>query len=473
MELLPGSRLVITSSSPSQQVCFLSTGSALFKVNKRTHGQKFEIRTHCASCRVIGTIFRVDALGDSLTTLSVYQGRVKLTPLHGAQGAEAFVETGRQLTVGPKAQPFARRLTPAAAPIHDISVLGMLLDPTAAGDGLLDIDSQPEGAKVLIDGAMAGKAPLLVKKPRGAYSVVVCAEGYAPWNATVVLDADLVCEVHAHLSSLASAGKPASRMRRPSAPVARILDRQEQCEAELQLMPDYVEALVDISSGEYQQALEIFDSLSNSGLVDIKARTCLMDKVNACYSRLGDFEKASEALEDRYQKVSTPQDKGQLLWEMATMRANCLGDYQGAEMALVEFLILQPNALWAHSAYGKLAEIQYYLNKYDVAAETYAKQIATFPDDPDIDKSMFNLACILGQDLNKYEKAARWYSRLIDSFHASKYRAAAFFRRGECEMQMGRKAEAERDFRSYLQMSPDGTWRETCFANISKINSLQ
>jgi tetratricopeptide (TPR) repeat protein len=198
-----------------------------------------------------------------------------------------------------------------------------------------------------------------------------------------------------------------------------------------------------------------------------------MDKVNACYSKLGDFEKASEALEDRYQKASTPQDKGQLLWEMATMRANCLGDYQGAEMALVELLILQPDGIWAHSAYGKLAEIQYYLAKYDIAAETYAKHIATFPDDPDIDKSMFNLACILAQDLNKYEKAARWYSRLIDSFHASKYRATAFFRRGECELQMGRKAEAQRDFKSYLQMSPDGTWRETCLANISKINSLQ
>jgi TolA-binding protein len=197
-----------------------------------------------------------------------------------------------------------------------------------------------------------------------------------------------------------------------------------------------------------------------------------MEKVNACYAKLGDFSKAAEALEDRYQKAETPQEKGQLLWEMATMRANCLGDYQGAEMALVEFLIIQPSAIWAHSAYSKLAEIQYYLAKYENAAETYQKHIATFPDDPDIDRSMYNLACILGQDLNRCEKAALWYSRLIDSFHASKYRAAAFFRRGECELNMGKLQDAQRDFNAYLSLSPDGIWRETCVMDIKKFKGL-
>jgi TolA-binding protein len=157
---------------------------------------------------------------------------------------------------------------------------------------------------------------------------------------------------------------------------------------------------------------------------------------------------------------------------MAIMRANCLGDYQGAEMALVEFLIVQPNAIWAHSAYSKLAEIQYYLAKYENSAETYQKHIAAFPDDPDIDRSMYNLACILGEDLNRCEKAALWYSRLIDSFRASKYRAAAFFRRGECELTMEKFQEAQRDFKTYLSLSPDGIWRETCTMDIKKFKGL-
>jgi tetratricopeptide (TPR) repeat protein len=473
LELLPGSRLFLKASNASKQVCLLSTGSVIVKVNKRTHGQKFEIRTPCASCSVIGTIFQVDAQASLTTTLSVYHGKVKLTPLHGVKGVEAFVETGHRLCVGVNAKPVAGLLASDESAIHDISLLGMLVDAPENANGLFDIVSMPSGAKILINGAMAGKAPLIVREARGRYSLVVCADGCHPWDTTVTIGDNRVCEVRAFLSPLAGAAKPLVQASRRPAWVKPFLVGRENCESELQLMPDYVEALVDISSGEYQAALAIFDSLSNSGLVDIKARMCLMDKINASYSKLGDFEKASEALEDRYQKAQTPQDKGQLLWEMATMRANCLGDYQGAEMALVEFLILQPNAIWAHSAYGKLAEIQYYLNKYDVAAETYKRHIATFPDDPDIDKSLFNLACILGRDLNECEKAARWYSRLIDSFHTSKYRAAAFFRRGECELHMGKTAEAQRDFSAYLKMAPDGAWREACSDNIRQIKSLQ
>jgi TolA-binding protein len=473
LELLPGSRLFLKASNASEQVCLLSTGSVLVKVHKRAHGQKFEIRTPCASCSVIGTIFQVDAQAALATTLSVYHGKVKLTPLHGVKGGEAFVETGHRLCVGVNAEPAASLLASDETAIHDISRLGMLVDDGDNDRGLFDIVSVPSGAKILINGAMAGKAPLIVKEARGKYSLVVCADGCQPWDTAITIGVNRVCEVRASLSPLAGAKKPIVRAPRHPAWVKPFAGSRGNCESELQIMPDYVEALVDMSSGEYQAALVIFDSLSNSGLVDIKARMCLMDKINASYSKLGDFAKASEALEDRYQKAQTPQDKGQLLWEMATMRANCLGDYQGAEMALVEFLILQPNAIWAHSAYGKLAEIQYYLNKYDIAAETYKRHITTFPDDPDIDKSMFNLACILGRDLNECEKAARWYSRLIDSFHASKYRAAAFFRRGECELHMDKTAEAQRDFDAYLKMAPDGALREVCLSNIKRIKSLQ
>jgi TolA-binding protein len=473
LSLAPRSRLTLEASGADRQICYLSTGSVLVKVSKRTPGQRFEIRTPCASCRVVGTVFQVNAQGEKQTTLSVFQGKVRLTPAAGIRGGETFVETGRQLTVGSGTEPAGRMLSAAQRPIHDISVLGMLVDENDNNGGILDIVSTPSGAKVLVNGAMAGKAPLMVKAAKGSYSLVLCSDGFQPLDTSVSLGYNRVCEVRAQLSQLAPAEKPAKIHAKPQSRRQPSMVNTETRETELQTMPDYIEALVDMSSGEYQAALKIFDSLSNSGLVDIKGRTCLMDKINACYAKLGDFGKASETLEDRYQKAQNAQDKGQLLWEMATMRANCLGDYQGAEMALVEFLILQPNAIWAHSAYGRLAEIQYYLNKYDVAAETYERHIATFPDDPDIDKSMFNLACILAGDLNNCDKAARWYSRLIDSFHASKYRTAAFFRRGECEMQMGKTAEAKRDFNACLAAAPQGAWREMCLSNIGKLKTMQ
>jgi tetratricopeptide (TPR) repeat protein len=470
LELSPGTRLVVKKSTASQQVCFVSSGSVLVKVTKRASGQRFEVQTPCAACRVVGTVFKVEAFDGSKTALSVYQGKVMLLPSAGVQGSDTLVETGRQLTVSRTVGPVGRRLSGMSAPIHDISVLGMLAEQGSAETGVLDISSQPDGAMVLINGTMSGKTPFHAKMPRGAEcSIAVYADGYSPWETRVTIGNDLVCSVHAPLSPVVSQPKAVPAAKKTAVlPVAL----RQQSEAELGLFPEYIAALVDISSGEYQRAIRIFDSLWNSGVVDIKGRMCLMEKVNTCYSKLGDFTKAAEALEDRYQKAETPQDKGQLLWQLATMRANCLGDYQGAEMALVEFLIVQPNALWAHSAYSKLAEIQYYLGKYESAAETYKKHIATFPDDPDIDRSMYNLACILGQDLNRCEKAAGWYSRLIDSFHASKYRAAAFFRRGECELQMGRPGEAQRDFKAYLSLSPDGIWRETCADNIKKYKGL-
>jgi TolA-binding protein len=466
LELLPGSKLSIVKSNRQNQICFLSTGSVLVKVNKRMHDQTFQIKTPCATCSVVGTIFQVDAHGDRSTTLSVFQGKVKFSPSHGIAGSEVFVETGRSASFGSGSAPESTAIAASVSSIHDISILGMLVDYREQSR-LLDIGSNPVGAKVLVNGALAGKSPLIVKEPQGVVAIKICADGYKSWDTSVTVGDNRVIMVGAALSRAdAKAGIVAAPVRTKPAPTDRAT-----CESELQTMPDYIEALVDMSSGEYQAALSIFDSLSNSGAVDISDRMCLMDKINACYAKLGDFEHASEALEDRFQKAQNAADKGQLLWEMATMRANCLGDYQAAEMALVEFLMVSPNAIWAHSAYGKLAEIQFYLHKYDIAAATYRRHIATFPDDPDIDKSMFNLACILDRSLNKCDNAVRWYSRIIDSFHNSKYRSAAFFRRGECELRMGNASDAERDFRACLHAAPEGNLREMCAADMRKIRA--
>jgi tetratricopeptide (TPR) repeat protein len=227
-----------------------------------------------------------------------------------------------------------------------------------------------------------------------------------------------------------------------------------------------------MSSGEYQTALAILDSLSSSGIIDIKSQMSIMESVNACYKKLGDFEHVENDLEDKLVKAESPEEKGRILWQLANIRGNCLGDYQGAEMSLVEFLILQPDAMWAHNAYSRLAETQYYLKKYESAIETYKKHIQIFPDDPDIDRSMFNLGCILSQDIGSYTQAANWYSRLLDSFHASKYRSAALFNRAECYVQTGKIREAMKDYKAYLAQSPDGLWRSVCIAQLKKNKEL-
>jgi tetratricopeptide (TPR) repeat protein len=85
---------------------------------------------------------------------------------------------------------------------------------------------------------------------------------------------------------------------------------------------------------------------------------------------------------------------------------------------------------------------------------------------------MFNLACILGRDMGDCEKAAGWYTRLLNSFQASKYRPAALFRRAECYVQMGETDQAVKDYRAYLAAEPDGIWRSVCVGALKKFKVL-
>ncbi len=472
VKLFERSSLAITASTGSRQVYALSNGGVLVKVNKLPPGRRFEIRTPCATCSIMGTIFRVDAgeaRGMASTTLSVYQGKVRMTPQSGTVPVATIVATGRQMMITRDGAVEFGRVTEKTTPIRDISTLSMLVEHTENiqnNAAVVDITSRPEGAKVMINNSMAGITPLLVREPAGRHAIALYADGCTPYEGTLVVGGDRVVSLAAEL---AAAPSVATALRhRPTYAVPQ----RKQSEMELRLIPEYVEALVNMSSGEYQRTLAILDSLSNSSMVDIRQRMCIMETINTCYSKLGDFVYASNVLEDRLQNIDSPMIKGQILWELANMRANCLGDYEGAEMALVEFLILQPDAVWAHEAYGKLAETQYYLGKYKSASETYQKHIRTFPEDPDIDHSMFNLACILGRDMGNYEKAAGWYTRLLNSFQASKYRSAAFFRRAECYMQIGKMSEAIKDYKAYLAIEPDGVWRSISIGAIKKCKVL-
>jgi tetratricopeptide (TPR) repeat protein len=458
IKIYPNTKLIVEKATLTRIVCNLKEGSILVKVNKLNGKNKFEIKTPITICNVIGTVFRVNSLNNSKTIVSVYEGKVKCTSLSKKNYWEKFVESGNEIIVENTNKPFISNYS-SLPPVQDISILNLLLEVDSLKDALLYFNSTPNGAKVVINGFMEGKTPLIIKKPQGVYSLSVFEEGFYPWEKTLAINNTRFIQINAQLKELPQQNKLSVRKIYPI----------KQTEEKLATLPAYINALVAMSSCRYQDALLIFDSLWSSGNIDIKGRMFIMDKINYCYSQLGDFEKAIENLEEKYNKAQNIQEKGQILWEMATIKANCLGDYQEAEMALVEFLIIQPNALWAHSAYGKLAEIQYYLGKYKHAAETYKKHIKTFPQDPDIDRSIYNLACIYAWDLKKLDKAVYWYSKLITSFPKSKYKANAFFRRGECYMQLGEVENALIDFNTYLLLSPNGIWKEVCLGYLKKL----
>jgi len=467
VKVYENSRLVISASTPQNQVCVLACGSVLAKVAKRSEQQNFEIHTPCANVKIIGTVFRVDADSMIRTTLSVFHGKVAMTSTTPKTSAKV-VSTGEKMSIDHNGVAFNQRIGETEMPINDISVLSMIADETNAlsnSFAVVDISSDPLGAKVMINNLMVGTTPLFVKKEPGMYSVVIVENGFTPLEKSLVVSNNRYMSLYAELL-------PSSATRQPQNPIKHITIKARKCQDELRLIPEYVEALVNISIGEYQRALSILDSLSNSGIIDIRLRMCIMQSVNECYKKIGDFAKAEDQLENRLAATDASQTKAQILWELANIRANCLGDYEGAEMALVEFLILEPDALWAQNAYSKLAEVQYFNNKFRNAAETYRKHISLFPKDPDIDKSLYNLACITGQDIGDNKKAAELFTKIIVGHQKSKYLNASYFKRGETYLKLGKTEAAAADFSSYLSLQPDGIFKTLCLEDLKRCKAV-
>jgi Uncharacterized protein conserved in bacteria len=448
----------------------LDEGSMLVKVSKRLKNQKFIISTPTASCAVVGTIFKVDvrnaANSNSMqTVLTVYEGKVKFSTGKGKQ--TIFVASGQTCVTENNAFGAVRAISEPETPIKDISALELLVNhenSKGAKYGLIDVTTQPDQAIVIIDDSLTGKAPLLARKATGRHSIIITANGYAPLEKTFEIGKDSISRISASLEKNAENGKIALHHAKKSISPAVL-----QPESTLVAVPEYVEAMVHITIGEYQKAVGILDSLKNSQPIDMKSRMSIMKKINTCYVKLGNFKNALDRLEDKYEKSSTNADKENVLWEIANIKANCMGDFQGAEMALVELLVVAPAGIRAHDAYGKLAEIQYMLGKFESAVATYKEHIKKYPDDPDMDKSLFSLANIIANDMHIYKEALVLYTKLLKTCPHSSYVEAALYARAGCLIKLGRIAEAQNDLKKYLKESPDGIWSSVCLQQLKEL----
>jgi tetratricopeptide (TPR) repeat protein len=446
----------------------LDKGSILFKVSKRLKDQKFIISTPSASCIVVGTVFKVDvrdstATSPMQTVLTVYEGKVKFA----TDNQVVFVATGQTCHAEKSAFGAIRAISELETPIEDISVLELLVNrgnPPGAPYGLIDVTTQPDQAIVIIDDSLSGKTPLMARKSIGRHSLLITANGYAAFEKAIEIGKDSISRVSECLKKAPCNDKISLHLvKHVVSPVV------VQPESTLVAVPEYVEAMVQLTVGEYQKAVGILDSLKNNQPIDMKSRMSIMKKINSCYAKLGDFRKALERLEEKLEKTTSNTDKENLLWEVANMKANCIGDYQGAEMALVELLVIDPTGIRAHDAYGKLAEIQYMLNKYESAAATYRKHITQYPNDPDMDKSLFSLANIIDNDMHNYKDALVLYTKLIKAYPHSSFFNASLFARAECLIKLGRNAEARNDLKKYLKEAPEGLWSPVCVQLMKEI----
>lgn len=68
-----------------------------------------------------------------------------------------------------------------------------------AGTGVLKVDSEPAGAKVLLDGTESGKTPLLLEVPVGKHAIEIRQTGYKPVKKTVKVTSDKISRVDVKL----------------------------------------------------------------------------------------------------------------------------------------------------------------------------------------------------------------------------------------------------------------------------------
>ena len=250
----------------------------------------------------------------------------------------------------------------------------------------------------------------------------------APQDSITAVNVDL----QKKLISPASVGRALQKPQRRLAPAV------VKPESRLVAAPEYVEAMVQLTIGEYQKAIGILDSLKNTQPLDMKSRMSIMRKINESYLKLGNFSNVLGKLDSACGRSADNSVKEGLLWEKANILANCLGDYQNAERALTELLRVSPSGKRAKEALVKLAEIQYMLGKFDCAAATYRKFLKQYPSDPDFDKTLFSLADIVDNDLHGRQEALNLYGRLLNERPHSAYAEAAQFARAQCLIKLGR-----------------------------------
>jgi PEGA domain len=99
-------------------------------------------------------------------------------------------------------RPSVRAAAPSSPPALAAATPRAARQPAQSGyRGALALSSVPEGAQVLLNGAVVGQTPVVISDlPVGSRGVVVRREGYSPWSASVRVVANQRTTVRATLT---------------------------------------------------------------------------------------------------------------------------------------------------------------------------------------------------------------------------------------------------------------------------------
>lgn len=460
--LADGARLVVEQADHRLLRLRLERGSLVAQVSKRAPRQRFEIVTPNAQCRVIGTVFRVET-EPSRTELSVFKGSVEMSAADGS-GSATVVAAGQSATLRDTRIEETSDLDRPRPPVREISILKLALEDPDRGEaarrGIVEVVSTPPGAKVIIGTEVVGKTPMVVVRPAGATEIELIHPDCHPVQGAVEIKPN---EIHTFARTLESSEPPSrGRERRAARRTVRTRPRRRDEVGSIVENPDYVEALIQMTIGEYRKALTLLDSLAERPEASSRDRSIIAAKMRECYQGLGNFERALAVHEQRYRTARDSRTRAAALWQTATIRATCLGDYEGAERDLVNYIVAFPKGAWIEQAYLRLAEVQTLAGNHQAAAQTYRRHLERFPKGANRPKAIHARARLLGGQLRKYREAVELYDLILNEYASGKYAESALFHRARCLSRLRRPQRAAADYRAYLARYPEGHWREAC-----------
>ena len=444
------SRIYVKSADQKNVHIYLMEGSVLATVSHRRADQNFFVETSDALCSVVGTVFSVTRTitdSDSSTTLAVHEGRVAFAdPLHAS--VATLVSAGTCATLAEHALKPTRTVTAAEVPAHDIALINQLWKSGESNPSVLDIAARGTSTRIYVDDRTVGIAPCVVQTTPGTHRIRFESAGSSfdttitanPRNATFVMSPT---KASAPAVAFATPKKQTISAVEPSFDIARIAGDY------LPPDPSHIEALIQISAGEYQKALRILDSVSKLPTVPFSEKMAIATSMTECYRAIGSYDTRLKAI-DSALAHSQGRDRENLLWQAANIRANCLADYTGAAANLREIETL-PESAWKIDARFKLSEILYITGNFSEAA-TLLKNLSTDHslDTPHRTEALYRLANVYRCGLKEYSRALNAYNTLLSDtgIHISN----CWFERAECRMNLGNKREAMADYEKYISM---------------------
>jgi outer membrane protein assembly factor BamD (BamD/ComL family) len=415
-------------------------------------------------------VFRVEAQQHA-TRLSVFKGRVEMTSVADTDERD-IVEAGHAATLDGTKLEAPDALAEAQPPVREISILKLALDMPAEETpdtwGIVEIASTPPGASVVIGTEVVGKTPMVMVRPAGQTEIDLIHPDYPPQRRSLKVGHN---EFLSFEHRLESNDTPSPSPRRTARRVARPPRREAKGGSDILENPHYIEALIHMTIGEYRKALALLDSLEERPETGHHDRKILADKRQECYRGLGDFRRALASHEQRYRTAPDTRAKAAALWQTATIRATCLGDYEGAERDLVNYIVSYPEGVWIEQAYLRLAEVQALQDDLRAAIETYRRHLKHFPHSAGRDKVLHALARLEGEG-KRYSEAEKHYRLLLERHPQSRYAESALFYRAECLRTLNRDAEARTAYRAYLARYPQGHWRESCTRRLGRAHAM-